>query len=195
MFLAFIDEAVFFGSRLGLLWNKQTNKQDNVCILKVLGLLFNDRLTWSTHFDFVVKKASQRLYVLRVLKTLVGHDHLVLVFHGIIQSLLDYASPVFLNAGKKLDSLFYSICKRAYHIIHGSDATCSKCNFLCVYERRLMLSMKLFNQISLSESHILHDLIPPLSSRSKRLILPAVRTSRCIKGFFFFCSMEYNRTL
>ena len=53
---------------------------ENVVVLKVLGLMFNHRLTWSSHFDFIAKKASKRLYVLRVLKPLVSHDQLVLVF-------------------------------------------------------------------------------------------------------------------
>ncbi|MEL7309048.1 MAG: DUF1891 domain-containing protein, partial [Pseudomonadota bacterium] len=65
-------------------------------VQKVLGLHINDKLTWSSHFHFIVKKASQRLYVLRILKTLMSHNHLVMVFHAIIQSVLDYASPVFL---------------------------------------------------------------------------------------------------
>jgi len=168
---------------------------ENVCVLKVLGLLFNDPLTWSAHFDFIAKKASQRLYVLRILRPLVSHDHLITIFHCIILSLFDYASPVFLNAGKKLDSLFLSVCKRAYRIIHSSGDFCSKCDFLCTYERRLMLSMKLFKQVLFSKSHILYDLIPPVSLRSKRLILPFVRTSRCANGFFFSCSLEYNRTV
>ena len=102
---------------------------ENVCVLKVLGLLFSNRLTWAAHFDFIAKKASQRLYVLRVLKPLISHDHLIIIFRGIIQSLFDYASPVFLNAGKKLDSLLLSVYKRAYRIIHSSDVHCSKCDF------------------------------------------------------------------
>ena len=94
---------------------------ENVSVLKVLGLYFNEKLTWSDHLDFLVKKVSQRLYVLRILKSLLTHDQLVSVFYAIIQSLLDYASPVFLNPGVNFDSQILSLCKRAFRIIHGQD--------------------------------------------------------------------------
>ena len=109
---------------------------------------------WSSHFNCVIKKASQRLYVIRILKPLLSHDRLVMVFHSLIQSLLDYASPVFLNAGSSLDSSFHSLCRRAFRISHGPHH-CSSCSLINVYNRRLSLSMKLFKGILSSPSHVL----------------------------------------
>ena len=63
---------------------------ENVREMKVLGLFFNDRLSWSTHFEYLIKKASQRMYVLRILKPIFSHDNLVMVFYAITQSLFDY---------------------------------------------------------------------------------------------------------
>ena len=169
---------------------------ENVHVLKVLGLFFNDKLTWSTHFQYIVKKLSQRLYVLRILKTLLSHDQLVNVFYAIIQSLMDYASPVFMNAGSSLDATLMSICKRAFKIIHGPDTQCSQCNFIDVYERRVMLSMRLFRNAFSSESHVLHHLLPSTSQmNSQRIMLPFVRTSRRAKGFFFSCCLLHNRAM
>ena len=59
---------------------------DNVSVLKILGVMFNDRLTWSHHFDYIIRKLSQRLYVLRILKPLFSHDKLVLVYKAIFLS-------------------------------------------------------------------------------------------------------------
>ena len=47
---------------------------DNVAVLKILGLYFNKELTWTEHFEFISKKASQKLYVLRILKSFLSHD-------------------------------------------------------------------------------------------------------------------------
>ena len=94
---------------------------------------------------------------------------LVSVFHVIIQSLLDYASPVFLNAGSFMDALFISLRKRAFHIIHGSHNHCHTCNFSDVDNRRLQLSMKLFNHTKSSASHVLHDLVLLSSFRSEHI--------------------------
>ncbi|MEL7308602.1 MAG: reverse transcriptase family protein, partial [Pseudomonadota bacterium] len=71
---------------------------DNVSVIKVLGLHFNEKLTWRDHFNFVIRKASSRLYVLRTLKPLLDHDKLVNIFYALMQSILDYASALFLNA-------------------------------------------------------------------------------------------------
>ena len=168
---------------------------DNVCIMKILGVLFNDKFSWSDHFDFIGKKVSQRLYVLRILKNVFSHDQLVVVFNAIIQSLMDYASPVFLNPGHGLEAKFRSLCKRAFRIIHGADVSdCESCDILSFEARRKMLSLKLFREILVSPNHILKNLIPQRSFRSQRLILPFVRTSRRADGFFFSCSRFYNES-
>ena len=39
--------------------------------MKILGVILNNRLTWHNHIDEIYKKASKRLYKLRVLKPLV----------------------------------------------------------------------------------------------------------------------------
>ena len=40
----------------------------NVTNLKILGVVFNDRMTWHDHISYVSGKISRRLYVLRILK-------------------------------------------------------------------------------------------------------------------------------
>ena len=94
---------------------------ENVSVIKILGLWFNDELTWTDHVNFLIKKVSQRLYVLRILKALLSHDELVLVFSSIVQSVLDYGSSVFLNCGAGLDTKLVTLCKRVFRIIHGYD--------------------------------------------------------------------------
>ena len=61
---------------------------NNVPVLKILGLAFNDKLTWTNHFDFMLSRLSRRLYVLRVLKRMLVHDSQVEVFNAIIRSVL-----------------------------------------------------------------------------------------------------------
>ena len=169
---------------------------ENVTVLKILGLLFNDRLSWSDHFHFIVKKLSQRLYVLRILKPLLPHDQLVSVFNAIFLSVLDYASPVFLNCGSSLNSKLLRICKRAFRIIHGFETRqCELCDIFNIDNRRKMLALKLFKNALLSVDHVLHDLLPQFSCRSNRLILPHVRTKRRVESFIFSCAYLYNEDL
>ena len=67
----------------------------NVTSLKLLGLVFNNTLTWKNHFDYMISKLSRRLYVLRVLRSSLSHDEMVTVFNAIFRSITDYACQVF----------------------------------------------------------------------------------------------------
>ena len=169
---------------------------DNVPVLKVLGLLFNEKLSWSDHFDFIGKKVSQRLYVLRVLKSFLPHDQLVLVFTALVQSLMDYASQVFMNPGYTQRAKFKIFCNRAFRIIHGPRImNCDNCNILSPDVRRQALSLQFFKRILAHPDHILHRHVPPISKRSQRLVLPFVRTSRRANSFFFSCSLLCNQNM
>ena len=161
---------------------------NNVTTLKILGLIFNDKLTWTNHFDVMLSRLSRRLYVLRVLKNLLPHDNQVEVFNAIIRSVIEYASPVFVNPGKVLDSRLIHLCIRAYRIIHGfENKNCPYCIMSDVVSRRKMLAQRFFMTILNDRTHLLHPLAPSFSDRSKRIILPYASTSRKINSFFFYC--------
>ena len=122
-----------------------------------------------------------------------SHAQLIVVFYALIQSSFDYSCPLFMNAGVTLDSRLISLCKRAFHIIHGRDVRiCNECNLMDVTNRRRFFSLKLFNSALSSPHHLLHDLLPPFSHRSRRLILPPVRTSRRLESFVMACSLLFN---
>ena len=168
----------------------------NVNHIKIWGLFFNSKLTWTDHFDSLVSCVSRRLYVLRVLKNVLGHDQLVLVFKSLVLSIMEYASPVFLNPGCILDSRLNLLCKRAFRIIHGAGIrSCKMCDMFDFHSRRRKLSLSLFINALHNSNHILYPLLPPLSHRSNRLILPPIKTSRRKDGFIFSCSEMYNGTL
>ena len=119
-------------------------------------------------FDFIASRLSKRLHVLRILKSLLSHNHFILVFTAIFRSSMDYASPVFLNAGSPFDSQLVTLCKSAFRIIHGFDITdCDKCCLTDVHERRKNLALRLFRQALHNTDHILHSLLPVKSQRSQ----------------------------
>ena len=179
--------SVFFG--LNVL--PTVSDLQSVTALKILGVIFNHKLTWSDHFAYVCQKVSRRLYVLRVLKSIFSHDQLVTVFQAIIRSLFDYACPVFLNPGSILNDKFVSLCKRAFRIIHGSDCVhCDQCDLMNVQARRERLSLRLFTEALEDRRHSLHQLLPHRSQRSgSRLLLPHVRCTRRVKAFIFSCAL------
>ena len=64
--------------------------------LKLLGVTFEDNPTnWDTHFDYMLSKASSRLYILRVCKHYgFSVDYLDLLFKSLILSIFTYAIEV-----------------------------------------------------------------------------------------------------
>ena len=165
---------------------------ENVTTLKILGVIFNHKLTWSDHLAYTCSKASRRLYVLRILKSLFNHDQLVNVFYAIIRSLFEYACPVFLNPGVAFDNKIISLCKRAFQIIHGRDcSSCEFCNLTNIQHRRQLLSLRLFTEALDNNEHSLHRFLPRRSERN-RLLLPHDRCQRRLKAFVFSCALLFN---
>ena len=161
--------------------------------VKILGLVFNDKLTWSNHFRYVISCVSKRLYVLRILKSLFSHDQLILVFNSIIRSMMDYSSSVFIYPGVGLNADFERLCKRAFRIIHGFKAAhCDRCAMFDLTERREKLALRLFYKAFNDPNHVLHELLPSQSHRSSRLILPEVKTTRRRNGFVISCALLHN---
>ena len=105
-----------------------TLTEDNTVIQKVkngtlLGLNLSADLKWTSHCDIIVKKASKRLYCLRLLKHLSCPSHLLLqAYRCYIRLILTYAFPAFCNLGEKKKRL-RAIEKRAFKIIGASLET------------------------------------------------------------------------
>ena len=80
--------------------------------VKFLGLLFDYKLTWKAHIDYVVDKCNKRINILKALSgTKWGADKetMVLVYRSLIRSCMDYGSEVYDSACKtnklKLDRI------------------------------------------------------------------------------------------
>ena len=61
---------------------------------KLLGVYISSDLSWKEHVDFIVKKATKRLYSLKVLrKAGVQQADLVRNYCSLIRSVLEYGAP------------------------------------------------------------------------------------------------------
>ena len=91
--------------------------------LKLLGVHLDPLLTFEEHFNAVLKRASQRLYFLRVLKKTHSKTELWLIYNIMIRSILEYASPLFMSLKKSLVKRIESLQKRAHRIICDANVT------------------------------------------------------------------------
>ena len=91
--------------------------------LKILGVVMNEALTWEDHIATVVRRAGQRLHILRTIKPYISKDELHQVYTALIRSLCDYCCPVFVSLPLKLVKSIQKIEKRAHKIMYmyGDD--------------------------------------------------------------------------
>ena len=162
--------------------------------MKILGVIFNNSLTWSDHIDYTIKKCSKNLYILRYFKHCLSKNQLITIFNSLIQSNFDYCCTLYHhsltnNDTRKIDSIY----RRSHLIICGPT-----CNHICLsspHTRRTILSKKLFTNISTNNSHILHSHLPNLLPSGRRYNIPFSRTTRRIKSFFISQAIVSNLSL
>ena len=107
----------------------------------ILGLTVQDNMKWNEHIHNIVKKASKRLYMLRLLKrSNASIDTLITVYTTIIRPVLEYASQVwYYNIQQYLSEEIEKIQKRAFRIILPTqkyDEALTKTNIMSLRNRR-----------------------------------------------------------
>ncbi|XP_072017051.1 uncharacterized protein [Amphiura filiformis] len=117
--------------------------------VKILGVTISSDLKWDLHLSQVKRKASNKLYMLKVLKKFsLSVDDLITIYRCYVRPLLEYAVPVW-NAGitESQVLMLERVQKRALRIILGPDYlsydhALELCNLTSLQERRKMLCVK-----------------------------------------------------
>jgi hypothetical protein len=141
---------------------------ERVASVKLLGVHLDANLSWSSHIEAIVSKATQRLYFLKQLKRAgVPHAQLIHFYLAVIRPVLEYAAPVWHHLLNKTQAeKIEAIQRRAIKIIYVCTHGMPYCNALFIAglnslaKRREHLSSKLFQSI-IEPSSCLHALLPP----------------------------------
>ena len=154
---------------------------------KCLGLVINNKLKWDNHVDELIKKASQRLHILRVLCRFgAGVDELKQIYISLVRSTLEYACVVWQGGLTEKNKLgIERIQKRALRIIYPSlsyEKSLSLLNLDTLETRRQKICTKFAGDI-VKPDHKLHYHIPPISrhgyqTRNKNRVNFKLRTER-----------------
>jgi len=158
--------------------------------LKVLGVLWNDQLTWKNHFHGTLKIASRRLYVVRTLKPLLTRKELIIVYHSLISSIILYSCSLFTCLPENISNKLQSFQNRAHRIICGKDCLCD--NFPPLSSVRLSRASCFFKKCEHFSCHPLHHLIPSRMQRTGHLCLPHIATSRRLRSFIPSMCLQMN---
>ena len=92
------------------------NMVERVNTYKLLGVIISDDLRWVFHIEYISKKASKRLYSLRILKRVgVASDSILMMYLTIIRPILEYGAQVWQDIPEFLSRKLESILKRALY--------------------------------------------------------------------------------
>ncbi len=167
--------------------------------LKLLGVTIDSQMKWKRHFNSMISTASSRIYAIRILKPILSKDDLVKVYNGLIRSVLEYSSPLFVGMPAYLKIRLQRLQNRVHRIVCNfsiTDPPCECTRFPDLDERRLHQSVVLFNSILNNENHHrLNDIMPGISSRSGRVVVPVTSSNRSQSTFVALISTLISNTV
>lgn len=156
--------------------------------LKILGVIFNDKMTWSSHVHFIIKKCSRLMYAMRILRRFLTQKSMKLFYSSLIRPLIEYCAPLFVGMSATDTKRLCKLQSRFHRIVCPQNCTCSF--FPDVGERRLILCQNLLREM-MDSNHLLFDDLPPVS-KTGRFLLPPRRTQQRCNTFILHACMKYN---
>ena len=121
--------------------------------VRFLGVFLDGNLHWRSHTNHIVRKCAQRMYILRRMKKVVSKEECLLIYKGLIRSLVEYACPAFIGLSVHDSTRLARVQRRCLKII-GSDALED------LDSRRKNIALRLFQGLS-NQTTIIKELIPP----------------------------------
>ena len=145
-------------------------------------MIFEESSKWDLHTDFVTKKASQRIHVLKILKKIstASKEDLIQVYRSYIQSIMEYNSPLMVGMSSKNNSKLERVNTRCHRIICGCDCDCEV--FTPMNERRLAKAADFFTKIT-NSANISHNLLPHRLPRTQKFFIEYTRTTLRLRSF------------
>lgn len=135
---------------------------------KHLGVIFNNKGTWSDHINYISAKALKKIGILRSLKYTFDRQTLETMYFSFVRSGIEYASSVWDSCTQNETNQLESIQIDAARIVTGLPRYCSidrlfvEVGWLSLQKRReikkLILMYKIFNNLA---PVYLTELLPP----------------------------------
>jgi hypothetical protein len=158
--------------------------------LKILGLTYTNDLRWDVHVSNVIKKASQQIYILKKLRTLLPSNELVKIYNAVILSVIEYCAPVMVGMSKRNSDRIERIRRRCHRVVCGNECQCNA--FETISVRRLKQAIKFFQSMTLSHN-LLNPLIPSKLPRTHHYMIHFISTTSRMRSFIPFITLHYNK--
>ena len=163
---------------------------DRVTEFKLLGVIISSDLTWNKHVNYIVSRASKRLFAIcQLVRCGFSSSDIISVYCSLIRPILEYSCQVW-HSGLtlRLSDEIESVQRRCLRIIFP-QLSYADALFVAglqrLDDRREQAVVKLFNEMK-CPAHILHGLLPTKPSRLisvTRDVYPyELRKTRTLRG-------------
>ena len=162
---------------------------------KHLGLIFSQNCGWQAHIEDILKKAWQRINIIRAFKFKLDRASLERMYISFVRPVLEYGGPIWDNCSKEDKSKIESVQIEAMRIVTGATKLCSIAKLYddtgwetlqrrC-YKQKLLIFYKMVHGLGPA---YLNNLVPPLVQKHSRYLLRNARnisTLQCNSNLFY----------
>ena len=91
---------------------------------KFLGVVIDQKLTWSNHINYISAKVSKSLFILNRLVNKFNMKSLLSIYYSLVYPHLNYCNLIWGNASKSLIHDLFLLQKRAIRIVSRASYRC-----------------------------------------------------------------------
>ena len=166
--------------------------------LKILGVIFDSKLTFEKQVGAIAASASMRVGILRKIMSVFRDVAIVSkCFRAFILLVLEYCSPVWMSAATSHLSLLDRVVSQVDHQLSGGSVSCD------FWHRRKVASLNVFFKIDSLVDHPVRGLFPAqyvlrratrgaLVAHSRSFEMPRSRTVQFSRSFVLSCVRLWN---
>jgi uncharacterized HAD superfamily protein len=107
---------------LGLTLSISSKPIEQVLEHKVLGVIIDNQMCWRSHVNYISKKLSRNLFLMKKMSFFISSEALKLFFHAHCLSHLNYISTVWCNASQVIIKKLNMLHKRGIKILTSNES-------------------------------------------------------------------------
>ena len=147
----------------------------------------------SDHFRNVMSACATRLHPIRIMKRFFTHEDLWNIFHCTVESVMEYAAPLFGRLKRDIVDEMSSLYKRCKRIVCPPSCSCDNVP-LDIQSHRDRVALKLLHDAEVNESHPLHSLVPSRHRFCNKYVVPCCFTERRRNTFIIYTVLKANNS-
>ena len=179
---------------------------ENVNFHKHLGLIIDQKLSWTDHIEYIYLESMKKLNIMKKLKFKLDRKSLETIYKSFIRPKIEYGNVIYFGTSQKNLDKISKIEKEAKRLVTGATFKCNlalldiECGWTDIMSRRnnhcLIMMYKIINNLCPQYLSDILNILNPSSHdynlRNRVNILIKIRTETLKKSFFPYTINLWN---